>query len=95
MDVTFSKQWIHFLRSLRCPPTSNILSTCVSNKSCFSRGCEDALNAELAHREARLVYTRRFRSGAEHVGFIGNVIRLCYSLRMFKEAVSMPLAFIR
>ena len=26
MDVTFSKQWIHFLRSLRWPPTSNMLS---------------------------------------------------------------------
>lgn len=25
MDVTFSKQWIHFLRSDRCPPTSTIL----------------------------------------------------------------------
>jgi TRAP-type uncharacterized transport system substrate-binding protein len=26
MDVTFSKQWIHFFRSLRWPPTSNMLS---------------------------------------------------------------------
>lgn len=25
MEVTFSKQWIHFLRSERCPPTSTIL----------------------------------------------------------------------
>ena len=25
MDVTFSKQWIHFRRSDRCPPTSTIL----------------------------------------------------------------------
>lgn len=25
MDVTFSKQWIHFLRSDLCPPTSTIL----------------------------------------------------------------------
>lgn len=25
IEVTFSKQWIHFLRSLLCPPTSNIL----------------------------------------------------------------------
>ena len=24
MDVTFSKQWIHFLRSDRCPPTTTI-----------------------------------------------------------------------
>lgn len=25
MEVTFSKQWIHFFRSLRWPPTSNML----------------------------------------------------------------------
>lgn len=25
MQVTPSKQWIHFFRSERCPPTSNIL----------------------------------------------------------------------
>lgn len=27
MEVTFSKQWIHFLRSERWPPTSTILVT--------------------------------------------------------------------
>lgn len=40
MDVTDSKQWIHFLRSDLCPPTSNILYGTKSKISCeplFSR----------------------------------------------------------
>ena len=28
IEVTFSKQCIHFFRSLLCPPTSNMLSQC-------------------------------------------------------------------
>lgn len=38
MDVTFSKQWIHFLRSDRCPPTSTILrrkEECISGHVLF------------------------------------------------------------
>lgn len=36
MDVTFSKQWIHFLRSDRCPPTSTILNTMLSRSKGYS-----------------------------------------------------------
>jgi len=35
MDVTFSKQCIHFLRSLRWPPTSNMLHTILAGDSCI------------------------------------------------------------
>lgn len=32
IEVTLSKQWIHFLRSDLCPPTSTILSNKNKNK---------------------------------------------------------------
>ena len=71
MDVTFSKQWIHFLRSLRWPPTSNMLRY-VSAKRV--RAQNNALDAQLPHGEARLVDARRLGARAQHVGLDGDVV---------------------
>lgn len=61
IEVTASKQWIHFLRSERCPPTSNMLWA--QSPSIAVRGYEmgrDALDAELARLEFGLADTSRF-----------------------------------
>ena len=56
IDVTFSKQCIHFLRSLRWPPTSNILFHVSLNTETWFEGAQ-VLYAELAHGESCFVYT--------------------------------------
>lgn len=38
MEVTFSKQWIHFLRSDLCPPTSTILGE-ITGHSALDTAC--------------------------------------------------------
>ena len=59
MAVTSSKQWIHFLRSPRCPPTSNIL------KSMPSAGSVSRL---IASTNGRLLSSTEMTSVRKRVG---------------------------
>jgi hypothetical protein len=85
MDVTFSKQWIHFLRSLRWPPTSNMLFHISRHAGGLSEHAH-VLDAELAHGESCLVDTGRLRSRSQDVGLDGDVVGVCYSLDLVEEA---------
>lgn len=85
IDVTFSKQWIHFLRSLRCPPTSNMLIW-ISNPPETETLC-GLLYAELTHSESGFVDTGRLGPGAEDIGFGGYIVRGRYPFRFVKKAI--------
>lgn len=84
MDVTDSKQWIHFFRSERWPPTSNILviikevkihlSICLQNKKKEKRSSSNLLYVQLTHGESCLHYTGRLLTSSQHIVHSGYVI---------------------
>lgn len=89
IEVTFSKQWIHFLRSLLCPPTSNMLnrSSVVSPANTRS----NSLNAERAHLEFRFVDTSRLGTRSKDICLCRKIVRCCYPVHFIEEAeVSVP-----
>ena len=78
MDVTFSKQWIHFRRSDLCPPTSTILHRAVTSLF-FSRPTpvlpkDDVLQIERIFDDAC-----GWHSNSEHVLFCGEITGRGYS----------------
>jgi hypothetical protein len=87
IDVTFSKQWIHFLRSERCPPTSNmwILRARVSGPLGL-RGGARADTLEVLHGKTRLGDPARRGAGAQDVVDARHVVGLADSWRVLKEA---------
>jgi hypothetical protein len=87
IEVTFSKQWIHFFRSLRWPPTSNMLVLWLDSVSCRDGGCRGyELYAQLAHSEPCLVYAGSLCPGSQDIGLGWNVIWSGYSLYLIEKA---------
>ena len=87
MDVTFSKQWIHFLRSLRWPPTSNMLQivSITVEKSIDRR---HVLYTQLSHGEPCLVDTSGFCPRTQDIVDIGDIIGRSYPFCLFEETIN-------
>lgn len=88
IDVTFSKQCIHFLRSLLWPPTSNMLFQISLDALCVLHMVH-VLNAQLTHCEPCFVYTCRFGTRSQHVGFYGYIVGVRYSFYLVEEAATV------
>lgn len=86
MDVTFSKQWIHFLRSLRWPPTSNMLGT-VSRRHTTLTRLSRILYTQLSHCEPGLIDTCSLGSSPEHVCLCRGIFGSAYPVRFIEEAM--------
>lgn len=91
IDVTDSKQWIHFFRSDRCPPTSNMLHANESSVT-LSRTCDSAkglgysLNAQSTRLELCLADSRRLCPSVQNVRLTRYVTSSTYPLNLVKEA---------
>lgn len=77
IDVTFSKQWIHFLLSDLCPPTSTILF-CVLRRAVFF-GLEEKFSFEYSFQSLHAMHIKAEKKYGE----------LCQTIR-FKIRVFKP-----
>ena len=94
IDVTASKQWIHFFRSERWPPTSNILFLQINQLACciviivLHSWVLYSLNVQLTHFKPRFCNACSFGSCTQYVLLTRNIIWFSYPFGILEKAMS-------